>query len=247
VRVITDRFEKYHDQAVGDVDGDGRDELVFLSQKAGVLAYYDIPADPRVEPWPSECFRVIDDAVPYQTEGLWVGDVDGDGRVEVLAGTSIYRRDDAGRWARAAFLTGYTMTRPAVADLTGDGRLDIVVAEGESDPARLAVVWGGGSGAGEAEVLRDDLFHPHSLAVADFDGDGRADIFTAEMGLGGKTDSKVLIFRNLGGGRFEEHLISEGVPVHEGKVADLTGDGRPDIVGKPYDPQRHVDVWFNET
>ncbi len=24
------------------------------------------------------------------------------------------------------------------------------------------------------------------------------------------------------------------------------GDGRPDIVGKPYQPERHIDVWFNE-
>jgi NAD(P)-dependent dehydrogenase (short-subunit alcohol dehydrogenase family) len=30
-------------------------------------------------------------------------------------------------------------------------------------------------------------------------------------------------------------------------VADLNGDGRPDIVGKPYNPERHIDVWFNET
>ncbi len=29
-------------------------------------------------------------------------------------------------------------------------------------------------------------------------------------------------------------------------VADLTGDGRPDIIGKAY-ADRHVDVWFNET
>jgi hypothetical protein len=31
-------------------------------------------------------------------------------------------------------------------------------------------------------------------------------------------------------------------------TTDLTGNGRPDIiVGKPYHPQRRVDVWYNET
>ena len=62
-RVIEDRFAKYHDQAVGDVDGDGQPELVFLSQFAGVLGYYDLPEDPTVEPWPRESFHMIDDAV----------------------------------------------------------------------------------------------------------------------------------------------------------------------------------------
>ena len=42
-------------------------------------------------------------------------------------------------------------------------------------------------------------------------------------------------------------LVQEGIPTHEAKVGDLTGDGRPDIVGKPYHPERHNDVWFNET
>jgi hypothetical protein len=27
---------------------------------------------------------------------------------------------------------------------------------------------------------------------------------------------------------------------------DLTGDGRPDIVGKPYHPESHIDIWYNQ-
>jgi len=38
VHVIDDRFMKYHDQAVGDVDGDGELEILTLSQQAGMLA-----------------------------------------------------------------------------------------------------------------------------------------------------------------------------------------------------------------
>jgi hypothetical protein len=66
------------------------------------------------------------------------------------------------------------------------------------------------------------------------------------MGLGKNPDPKMMIYRNLGGGKFEEVIIQRGIPTHEAKVGDLTGDGRPDIVGKPYDPERHIDVWFNE-
>ena len=98
----------------------------------------------------------------------------------------------------------------------------------------------------EPRLLRDDLFHPHSLEIADFDGDGRPDIFVAEMGLGRNPDPRMMILVNQGNGEFEENVFQTGIPVHEAKAADLTGNGLPDIVGKPYDPERHVDVWFNE-
>ena len=245
-RVIEDRFEKYHDQAVADIDGDGKPEIIVASQKAGMLVYYDIPDDPRVQPWPRECCHVIDGEAPWEMEGLQVVDVDGDGQVELIAGPVVYKRSRAGgSWAKRVFAPGFVMARVAAADVTGDGRMDIVICEGESHPGRLAIC----SGAdGTIRVLRDDLFHPHSLALADFTGSGRLDIFVAEMGLGRNPDPRMFIYRNRGGGGdFEEVLIQEGVPTHEAKVGDLTGNGRCDIIGKPYHPERHIDVWFNES
>jgi hypothetical protein len=136
------------------------------------------------------------------------------------------------------------MARVAAADLTGEGRIDIVICEGESHPGRLAICSGPDLAA---RVLRDDLFHPHSLALADFTGSGRLDILVAEMGLGRNPNPRMFIYRNRGGGEFEEVLVQAGVPTHEAKVGDLTGTGRCDIVGKPYQPERHIDVWFNES
>lgn len=243
VRVIEDRFDKYHDQAVGDVDGDGQPELVFLSQRAGVLAWYDLPDDPRVEPWPRECFHLISDQVG-DSEGLAIVDLDGDGVTEVIAGTRIYRPVDLARerWSAETYLEGFVQTRVVVADLDRDGAPEIIVCEGESDVGRLAWCrppeW-------ELNILREDLFHPHSLAVADFDGDGFPDIFVGEMGLG-KWDRPELVIFHGPRDDFAQTVISRGVPTHEAKVADLTGTGRPDIIGKPYDPERHIDVWWNE-
>ncbi len=243
--IIEDRFNKYHDQVVGDVDGDGEQEIVVISQKSGVLLYYDIPDDPHVSPWPRECCHVIAEGV-FELEGLAVVDIDGDGRIEVIAGPNVYRPGGAAgaRWTVQSFAPDYVKTRIAVADLDGDGRLEIVLCEGERHPGRLAWCappdW-------EPRVLRDDLFHPHSLEVADFNGNGLPDIFVAEMGLGKNPDPKMIVYLNQGGARFEEVIFQRGVPTHEAKVGDLTGDGRPDIVGKPYTPQRHIDVWFNET
>lgn len=243
--VIEDRFEKYHDQAIGDVDGDGEPEILIASQRSGLLAYYDIPADPRVSPWPRACCHVIAEGIG-DLEGLVVVDLDGDGHAEIIAGPNIFRPGDDPRtpWRKASFASDFVKTRVAVADLDGDGELEIVLCEGESHPGRLA--WCAAPDW-TPHVLRDDLFHPHSLEIADFNRDGLPDIFVGEMGLGRNPDPKMIIYLSRGDGRFEEIVFERGIPTHEAKVGDLTGDGRPDIVGKPYEPERHIDVWFNET
>ncbi len=243
--LIEDRFTKYHDQAIGDVDGDGEDEIVIISQLSGVLGYYDIPKDPYAEPWPRESFHLLAEGVAQHTEGLVVVDIDGDGENEIIAGTNILRRGQGGKWAMEPFAVEeeFLCPRVAVCDLDGDGRLEMVIVEAERPGARLAICrqpdW-------KPEVMRSDLFHAHSLAIADFTGSGRGDIFVAEMGLGKNENPRMFVYLNKGGD-FEEMLISEGIPTHEAKVGDLTGNGRPDIVGKAYDPQRHIDVWFNES
>ncbi|MEA3400498.1 MAG: VCBS repeat-containing protein [Armatimonadota bacterium] len=243
VRVLTDRFAKYHDQAVGDVDGDGEPEVVFLSQVAGVLAHYDIPEDPTIEPWPEERLTIIADDME-NIEGLVIVDLDGDGRSEIIAGTHIFSRGDHA-WSRRTYAEDFVTTRVAVGDLDADGALEIVLCEGESNEGRLALC---DAPDFEPELLREGLFHPHSLALADFDGDGALDIFVGEIGLGRNPHQpELLILRNLRDGGFEEQVISRGIPTHEAKVADIDGDGRPDIVGKPYMPQRHIDLWLNRS
>lgn len=243
-RVIEDRFVNYHDQAAGDVDGDGKIEIVFPVRNNGIVAYCDIPSDPRVSPWPRDHVHVIAEGFE-KIEGVAVVDIDSDGRNEILCGPHIFRPARTGRpWNVEPVAPDFVMTRVAAADLDGDGRLEIILCEGESDPGRLAWFappnW-------ERHILRDDLFHPHSLEVADFNGDGLPDIFVAEMGLGRNPNPRMFIYLNRGGGQFTEVLIEQGVPTHEAKAGDLTGNGLPDIVGKPYATESRIDVWFNET
>jgi len=247
--LVTERFEKYHDVLVDDVDDDGEPELVGLSQRSETCFYYDVPGDPTVSPWPEENCHVL--AENFRAEGLAVADVDGDGRTEIVAGPNVFHQPatPGAGWRREPIATGWDDTRVAVADLYPGEGVQVVVSEGDSPykwetPGRVAVFdppdW-------TANVLRDDLFCPHSLQVADFDGNGLLDVYAAEMGLERNDDPVHLVFRNEGDGTFNEEVVASGVPTHEAKVTDLTGNGRPDIAGKSYGPDHHVDVWYNET
>lgn len=241
-RIIENRFQKYHDQTAGDLDGDGELEILFASQQSGVIAYYDIPSDPTRSPWPEDHCHILADDMP-NIEGLVIADLDDDGVAEAIAGPNLFRRGRGGRWTRTPLLDGWVMTRVAVGDLDADGELEIVLSEGESEPGRLGIYK---LSTGELRILNEGLFHPHSLEVQDFTGDGRLDIFVGEMGLGKNLHPRLILYRNLGD-EFEEIVFHEGTPVHEAKAADLNGDGKPEIVGKPYHPERHVDIWWNET
>jgi hypothetical protein len=257
-------FEKYHDLAFGDVDGDGEPELVGASQRSETVFYYDVPDDPTRSPWPADCRHVL--ARDTHAEGLAIADLDGDGREELLAGTDVYRRaaaveqprsgaaveTDGGvtadGWERESIVDGWKWTRVAGADLDGDGDPEVVLSEGDSpllggDAGRVAWFdppeW-------TPHRLAEDLYCPHTLQVADFDGDGSPDVYVAEMGHGREDgQARHLLFRNRGDGRFEETVVERGVPTHEAKAVDVDGDGRIDLVGKSYGADAHVDVWYN--
>ncbi len=238
-RLITDRFEKYHDQAFGDVNGDGKEEVVFLSQEAGVLGYYDVPEDPRVEPWPDSHLHIIHEG--ENIEGLATADVDGDGALEIVAGGSIFKRS-GGSWRRTRF-SDYRLPVVATADLTGNGLCDIILTEGESDDGRLG--WFEAPDWREHRLI-DDLWHPHSLGVADFTGDGRPDIYVGEMQLSKPDNFRLMICRNRPRG-FEPVIIDDRHPTHHARVIRVKGSPLPSIVGKPYEPGNQVDLWVNLT
>jgi hypothetical protein len=241
--LITAAFCKYHDQAVGDLDGDGQDELLFASQGARVVGYWDIPPDPTVSPWPDPYLHIV--AQDLHVEGLAIVDLDGDGVNEIVAGPNILKRDASGTWRRTELLSDLDpRTCVAVGDLDSDGWPDIVLSEGELDSAR--VVWLKAPDW-TPTLLGEGFFHPHSLALADMDGNGRLDIFVAEMGLGRYANPREVIYRNLGGGQFAIETVGH-LPTHGATVGDISGDGRPDIVGKPYDSGKdRVDLWLNRS
>jgi hypothetical protein len=67
----------------------------------------------------------------------------------------------------------------------------------------------------------------YDAALADFDGDGRVDVYTGNHWAG------AMLLRNLGGGRFENVIATSGIEPggdqHGHGWGDVDGDGRPDL------------------
>jgi hypothetical protein len=227
-----------HDQMIADVDNDGRLEVYFWNQGSKTIFYAPVPDDPRISPW--QVYAIFTGVLE---EGLCYADVDGDGKNELIAGLSWYRppKSPGGNWERHEFARGYVSPKSVVADFDGDGKPEIVVSEGDAslngrEYGRVVMFKSGNDPTAMWEpcVLHDRLLEPHSLQVADFDGDGKPDLFVGEIGSPNgdhKHPPAQRIYLSRGD-KMEEHIIDEGVGTHEAKVIVI--DGKVGIAGKPY-------------
>ncbi|MCI0491875.1 MAG: VCBS repeat-containing protein [Planctomycetes bacterium] len=61
------------------------------------------------------------------------------------------------------------------------------------------------------------------------------------------TQAQAWIFYGDGQGHFTKHVLATGINFHEAKLADMNGDGRLDIVNKPWLWQApSVEIWLNQ-
>lgn len=192
--------------------------------------------------------------VSSNSQTIKLADLDGDGKLDIIlpqnAGSSVrVARNTSSVPGEILFGTAQDIPTSwlgprsvAVADIDGDGKLDIVAAcEGAASPGRLSVLRStstSGTIAFAAAVnfrdTTDFLYIPYGVTVADFDGDGRPDIATAGQLSSG---SWFHVFRNVSStGSITtssfEHPVKYAAGSNALRIgsADFDGDGKVDIV-----------------
>jgi len=236
---------------VGDLDGDGRHDLLFTDGAApprlflgdGALGF--APADLAARGIPADRFLT----------GASAADVDGDGDLDVLllARTEnvLLRNDGAGVFGDATAETGLgggavRSAAAAWADYDGDGDLDVYVANhgagsgeafSEYEPDRDALFQQQDDGTFVDRI--DDVLAPeddgHGFIGGwiDADGDGLQDLYVVNDLANGENGKPGNVFvRNLGGGLLERApgagldlpMLGMGLA-----IGDMDGDGDPDL------------------
>ena len=258
--IVKTGFHQFHDEMIGDVTGDGTLSLVYMNQGNGSLCRIPLPNDPTTSHWPQgEMIATGLQEKKQPEEGMAIADIDGDGKNEIIAGTSWYKYT-GGQWERYKYACDYITTLIAVGDIDGDGKPEIVLSEG--DACIYGYPEGGKLGYFKPEGdiramwketrLDEGLLDPHSLHLADLCGTGSLDILVGEIGVKDKFEShppRLMLYENKGNGEFERHVLDEGVGTHHARLIDLQNRGTLDIVSRPLHgaDKWKVFAWLNQS
>lgn len=214
--------------AVADLNGDGKADLVVTTWSPGSVGVLLGNGDGTFQP-----------VVTYPAGGpqaSTIVDVNGDGKPDILvadgAGAGVLLGNGDGTFQPEVTYTsgGATPTSIAAADLNDDGKQDLVVMN--FDSGNVGVLLGNGDGTFQPAQTYSgaDGAGTPSVAVADVNGDGKLDLVAVIIDINSR--GNVGVFLGNGDGTFEPDVVfpSGGNGAWALAVADVSGDGKPDVV-----------------
>jgi hypothetical protein len=123
--------------------------------------------------------------------------------------------------------------RAVLADVNGDGKADLVVADYGSlnVPGGISVLLGNGNGTFQPAKTYATIAYPTSVTVADVNGDGKPDLIVTSDGAVFTNTSGVSVLLGNGDGTFQP-AKTFAVPKYPSAVAitDINGDNKPDLL-----------------
>jgi hypothetical protein len=216
--------------AIADLDRDGKLDVVTVNREAGTVSVLLGIGDGRFA-------ANVDYPAGTKPGALAVGDLDGDGLLDVVVAdsappmggaVSVLRGDGRGNLAaKVDFVIGYSLLWAlALADLNGDGKLDVAAAEQSSAVDVFLNVGNGNLGARVMYPTQGSTGGSVAgIAIADMNGDNKPDLVAASW------SSDVSLYLGKGDGTFADRVAypSGSLPVAVA-VGDLDGNGAPDAV-----------------
>jgi len=203
---------------------------------------------------PAQTVPIFGKPVTYDSGGNFAGvvavaDVNGDGRPDVVVGNGgiptvsvLLGNGDGTLQAPVSYYLGEEAVSVSIVDVNGDGRPDMIVATdfevGNPNSGAVSVLLGNGDGTFQPAVsYSSGGYGAISLAVADENGDGHLDLIVANVCQSSPCDyhydyGSVGVLLGNGDGTFQPAVVSSISvgDVHSTALADLNGDGTPDLV-----------------
>jgi hypothetical protein len=226
----------FYGATLGDVNKDGRADLVILAYSFGPSPYsaavYLGGSDGRFASIP------ISSLVPDSGRPL-IRDVNGDGHVDLIVAStsrgevSVLKGDSSGKFGAAiAVAVDGTPREVAIADVNSDGKPDLAVL---CDGGRVSLRTGKGDGSFSGTASVTVATASTALAVGDVTGDGKADLlvgYDRSYTPAGTTNGAGWLLTGNGDGSFATPQDLNLFPLWGAKrlrIADVDKDGKADL------------------